>query len=178
MLFRSDNAGELIAAERMDGVPARVLRQALRKAHTAAKMGRNTLTLKRDLEDRANTLADWGDPEFTTLQGGLVVKTGPAGAEQVLGSVACGGGTLETDEEVARIMLRATGFEPALDERLLIAWHPKAFKEGFARRTYQLPLDPRWLAAGQEPMSAVRLRDVVYTSGVAGIDMRDRKSVV
>jgi len=74
----ADANGDIIASARMDGAPSRVMRQTLRKVYTAANMARNTLTLKRDLEDRDNTMWDWGDPNFTTLQGGLVVKMNAA----------------------------------------------------------------------------------------------------
>ncbi len=173
-----DHAGDLIASARMDDVPARVLRQATRKAYTAAKMGRNTLTLKKDLEERANTLGDWGDPDFTTLQGGLVVRAaGSSGvADRVLGSLACGGGTLETDEEVARIMVRALGLEPVPDERLLVPWRARVFAGPSDKRTrFCLPVDPSWQAQGLGPLAAVRLRDVVHTSGIPGIDLHTGK---
>jgi 2-iminobutanoate/2-iminopropanoate deaminase len=170
-----DQAGDLIASARMDDVPARVLRQATRKAYTAAKMGRNTLTLKKDLEERANTLGDWGDQDFTTLQGGLVVRATMANsaANGILGALACGGGTLETDEEVARIMVRSLGLEPVLDERLLVPWRARAFSGLADKRTrFLLPVDPLRPIEGLAPLTAVRLRGVVHTSGICGIDPR------
>ncbi len=174
-----DPSGELIASFRMDGAPARIMRHTIRKAYTAAHMARNTLTLKRDLDDRHNTLWDWGDKQFTTLQGGMVVKknagTGgsPQPGDEVVGAVSAGGGTLETDEEVARIMVRAMGFEPVLDARLLPNWKTRAFAGANERRAIaRLPLSFDWLARGQEPLTAVRMRDVIFTSGIPGIDMK------
>lgn len=167
-----DHAGDMIASSRMEGVPARVLRTAIRKAHTAAKMGRNTLSLKRDLDDRLNTLWDWGDKEFTTLQGGLVVKRPDVegAGERVLGAIACGGGTLETDEEVARMMVRAIGLEPVLDERLLVPWKPASKISTTGRCSFALPLAASALPPGQAAPGATRIGNVVHTTGVFGCD--------
>lgn len=104
----TDHAGALIAAARMDGAPARLLRHAMRKAFTSAEMGRNTLAFQRDLDMRGGNLEQWGNPDLTTLPGGLAVKEGA----QVCGAVACGGGPLDADEAVARAMVVAMGFEP------------------------------------------------------------------
>ena len=98
-----DDRGDEIASARMDGVPERVLRFALRKAYTAAVMGRDTLAFKKLLVDTGRTLADYGDPTFTTLQGGLTVTV----EGQVVGGFAVGGNNVTGDEEVARIGLRA-----------------------------------------------------------------------
>src|SRR5438270_13582511 len=68
-----DNHGELIAAARMDGAHARVLRHAIRKAYTAAVMQRDTLKFTADLKERDGNLDEWGDVQLTTLQGGKVV---------------------------------------------------------------------------------------------------------
>ena len=103
-----DCHGELIAAARMDGSHARVLKHAMRKAYTAAVYGRNTLIFKRQLAESDRSLDDWGDPNVTTLQGGLVVKADG----KVVGAVGSGGGTLEVDEEMGRFLVRAMGFEP------------------------------------------------------------------
>lgn len=103
-----DEHGDLLSCARMDGAPARVLRFAIRKAYTAAVMGRDTLALKAEMEERHRTLADYGDPLFTTLQGGVAVRMGA----QVIGGIAAGGGTHERDEEIARIALAALGLPP------------------------------------------------------------------
>ncbi len=175
----ADANGDIIASARMDGAPSRVMRQTLRKVYTAANMARNTLTLKRDLEDRDNTMWDWGDPNFTTLQGGLVVKMNaasggsPVPGDEVLGAVACGGGTIDTDEEVAQIMVRAMGFEPVIDRRLLPKWSKRSFTQPLDQRvSVHLPIAAHWMAKGQDPVTAVRLRNHVFTSGVPGIDMK------
>jgi glc operon protein GlcG len=100
-----DNHGELIACARMDGAHARILRHAIRKAYTAATMGRDTLAFKDDMERMGRTLSDYGDSSLTTLQGGLVVRSG----NQVIGAIASGGSPRERDVEMAKIGLAALG---------------------------------------------------------------------
>ena len=108
MAFAVDDASAgLIAAERMDGAHPRILRHAIRKAYTSATMCRNTLAFKADLDERGGNLEQWGDPELTTLPGGLVVRSGDA----FVGAIGTGGGGSH-DEEVAHIMLTAMGFTP------------------------------------------------------------------
>jgi len=63
-----DNHGDLITCARMDGAHARVLRHAIRKAYTAAVMGRDTLAFKKDMQDAGRSLIDYGDTSLTTLQ--------------------------------------------------------------------------------------------------------------
>ena len=104
----ADCHGDLISVARMDGSHARVLKHAIRKAYTAATYGRNTLVFKRELKESGRELLEWGDLNVTTLQGGLVVKSG----RMVVGGVGSGGGTLEIDEEMGRVLVRAMGFEP------------------------------------------------------------------
>ncbi|HEX6513026.1 MAG TPA: heme-binding protein [Chloroflexota bacterium] len=98
-----DANGDLISCVRMDGAHERILRFALRKAYTAATMARDTLAFKAELVDRQRTLADYGDQQFTTLQGGVPVSVGG----QVVGAVAVGGATLERDKEIAEITAAA-----------------------------------------------------------------------
>ncbi len=100
-----DDRGDLISCARMDGTPERVLRFAIRKAYTAAVMGRDTLTFKKQMEEASRTLDDYGDPLFTTLQGGHVALW----EGQVVGAVAVGGNTSARDEEIARVALGALG---------------------------------------------------------------------
>lgn len=101
----SDRHGDMIATARMDGAHARILTHSVRKAYTAAVMCRNTLSFKRDLEERHGDLSQWGDIKLTTLPGGLVVQTGAS----CVGGVGAGGGGPD-DELVARAMVEAMGF--------------------------------------------------------------------
>jgi glc operon protein GlcG len=110
----ADHSGEMIATARMDGAKPRILRHAIRKAYTAARMCRHTLSFKRDLEEREGGLDQWGDPNLTTLPGGLVVQSG----DQFVGGVGTGGGGAD-DEAVARAMVKAMGFAVMEDRRSL-----------------------------------------------------------
>jgi uncharacterized protein GlcG (DUF336 family) len=87
----------------MDGAPARTLTHALRKAFTAAEMGRDTARFGKDLQDRRGGLDQWGNLDLTTLPGGCVVVLDG----EVVGSVACGGAPTELDVEIARAMCAA-----------------------------------------------------------------------
>jgi glc operon protein GlcG len=98
-----DANGHLIACARMDGAHERVLRFAIRKAYTAAIMGRDTVGFKGELLERSRTLDDYGDPLFTTLQGGIPVILD----KQVIGGISVGGNTQERDKGIAEIAVRA-----------------------------------------------------------------------
>ena len=113
MAFAVADAGaNTIASARMDGAYPRILRHSIRKAYTAATMCRHTLAFARDLKERGGALDQWGDPNLTTLPGGLVVQRG----ESFVGAVGAGGGGPH-DEEVARIMVGAMGFAVVEDKR-------------------------------------------------------------
>jgi uncharacterized protein GlcG (DUF336 family) len=100
-----DPAGDLIGCCRMTSAPYRLLRHAVRKAYTAAVMGRDTARFGADLADRGGGLDQWGDDRLTTLPGGrVVVQNG-----RVVGAVACGGAPSEVDEEIAGLMVEALG---------------------------------------------------------------------
>src|SRR5262249_15705452 len=108
----ADVSGEMIATARMDGAHRRILRHSVRKAYTAAQMCRHTLSFKRDLQERGGALDQWGDADLTTLPGRLVVQKGNA----FVGGIGAGGGGPH-DEDVARLMVRAMGFEVVEDKR-------------------------------------------------------------
>ncbi len=99
----ADDNGDPICSVRMDGAPERTLRFAFRKAYTAAVMGRDTIVFKQLLQDQHRSLEDYGDPMFTTLQGGVVVMLDG----KVVGGLAVGGNTTARDEVIARIGLEA-----------------------------------------------------------------------
>lgn len=96
----ADHCGALIACERMDGAPARTLTHAIRKAYTAAEMGRDTARFGDDLKERGGGLDQWGNAKLTTLPGGCVVES----ESGVVGAVACGGAPTKIDQEIAREM--------------------------------------------------------------------------
>jgi glc operon protein GlcG len=101
----ADRYGEIVAAARMDGSPARVLRHAIRQAYTSAIMERNTVTFKQQLGERDGNLDEWGDEMLTTLPGGVAIFFG----EEAIGSIGAGGNTLARDTEIAHRAVAAIG---------------------------------------------------------------------
>ncbi len=103
-----DAHGDLICSLRADGAAARMGRRARAKAYTAAVLGMDTVVFRDQvLKAEGRTLDDWGDPQLTSLQGGLVVKRG----DEVLGAIALSGNTTARDEQLAEIGRRAMGVD-------------------------------------------------------------------
>jgi uncharacterized protein GlcG (DUF336 family) len=98
-----DEAGGLVYAARMEGAHARVLRFAINKAYTSAVMQRDTITFRDEDVERQKTLADWGDPNFTHLVGGVVIRSAEG---EWLGGLGVGGNATHRDDEVARAALK------------------------------------------------------------------------
>ncbi len=102
----ADEHGVPILLLRQDGAPARMLSRARAKAYSAAMLGRDTVDFRDSaVKAQSRTLDDWGDPMLTTLQGGLVVRSGGA----VVGGIAMSGNTTMRDEALASIGLGAMG---------------------------------------------------------------------
>jgi glc operon protein GlcG len=100
----ADEHGVPILLMRQDGAPARMLSRARAKAYTAANLGLDTVEFRdAHLASRHRTLNDWGDPQITTLQGGLAVRANG----KVVGGIAMSGNTTLRDEALARIGLEA-----------------------------------------------------------------------
>jgi glc operon protein GlcG len=100
----ADEHGIPILLLRQDDAPPRMLSRARAKAYTAANLGLDTVTFRdRHVVAKQRTLNDWGDPQITTLQGGLTIKIDGA----VVGGIAMSGNTTQRDEALARIGLQA-----------------------------------------------------------------------
>ena len=105
-----DAHGDPIAFARMDESTPRWVRNAQKKAYTSAMMGRDSMALFRELQARGRNLADYGDPNFTTLPGGVVAYHG----KRIAGAVGVTGRAGGEDEELARLGLAELGLQPAL----------------------------------------------------------------
>lgn len=104
----ADEHGLPILLMRQDGAPARMLGRARAKAYTAANLGLDTAVFRDEhVKARQRTLDDWGDPQLTTLQGGLAIKVDG----EVVGGIAMSGNTTVRDEALARIGLNAMRLE-------------------------------------------------------------------
>jgi glc operon protein GlcG len=101
-----DAHGDLICCARQDGAGARMVRRARAKAYTAATLGMDTVVFRDQvLKAEGRTLDDWGDPNLTSLQGGLVVRS----HGRVVGGIAMSGNTTKRDEQLSHIGLAAMG---------------------------------------------------------------------
>ena len=99
-----DAAGELLAYLTMDNLRVFSRRHALRKAYTAAVMGRDSGAHAAGLHAQGRNIADLGDPRFTHGQGGLVIMQDGV----ILGGIGVGGyPSGQADEDLSRIGLEA-----------------------------------------------------------------------
>jgi glc operon protein GlcG len=108
-----DTYGEVIAAARMDGSAARVLRHAIRQAYTAGLMQRDTVEFKKQLVERDGNLDEWGDEMLTTLPGGVAILY----EGEVVGAIGVGGNSLARDQEIAATAARAVAFDGSAQSR-------------------------------------------------------------
>jgi glc operon protein GlcG len=109
----ADANGDFIALARMDDAYLRWGRNARRKAYTSAIMGRDTQAFYDELQQRNRTLLDYGEPEFTTLPGGVAVYSG----KRCIGAVGVTGAARGKDHELALEGVSAMGFIPDVSGR-------------------------------------------------------------
>ena len=98
-----DDAGNMVAYAQMDNVRLYARRHAFRKAYTAAIMGMDTGPHGEQLKGRGRTVSDYGDPNLTPGEGGMVVRSKDG---IIMGGIGIGG-YLARDEELAQIGLNA-----------------------------------------------------------------------
>ena len=83
---------------RQDGASATDVRNAERKAYTAAFIGRDTSAYRLQIAHDGRTVADWSDAMITTLHGGWTLRRG----SQVIGGIGvAGSGGEDRDERLA-----------------------------------------------------------------------------
>lgn len=93
-----DPAGNVVYALRQDGAAAVDVRNAERKAYTAAYIGRDTSMWRLQIQHDGRTVADWANPALTTLHGGWTLRR----ASQVIGGLGVSGSSDEDrDEQLA-----------------------------------------------------------------------------
>ncbi len=99
-----DAGGELVAYLTMDNLRIFSRRHAIRKAYTAAVMGRDSGEHAAGLHAQGRNIADLGDPRFTHGQGGLVIMQDGV----ILGGIGVGGyPSGQRDEDLSRVGLNA-----------------------------------------------------------------------
>ena len=100
-----DDMGNLLAYARMDGCHRPTF--AIRKAYTSAVRRMDSVAFADQLKTQGRTLADIGDPELVTIQGGLVIETSDG---RLLGGIGVGGlPSGKDDEDITRAGLIALG---------------------------------------------------------------------
>jgi uncharacterized protein GlcG (DUF336 family) len=93
-----DAEGNMVYLVRQDGASAVDVRNAERKAYTAAYIGRDTSMWRLQILHDGRTVADWANPRLTTLHGGWTLRR----AGQVIGGLGVSGsGDEDRDEQLA-----------------------------------------------------------------------------
>ena len=99
--------GDTAYLVRQDGTSAMDVRNAERKAYTAAFIGRDTSVWRLQIAHDGRTVSDWSDPMVTSLHGGWTLRR----QSQIIGGIAMSGNSTTRDEGLARIGLGAMGVE-------------------------------------------------------------------
>jgi uncharacterized protein GlcG (DUF336 family) len=111
-----DGQGTTVYLVRQDGARAVDVKNAERKAYTAAFIGRDTSMWRLQIRHDGRTVADWSNPALTTLHGGWTLRR----ASQVIGGLGVSGsGDEDRDEQLA---LRGA---EALAQLAVDAWRTK-----------------------------------------------------
>jgi len=93
-----DCNGQVVYLVRQDGAAAIDVRDAERKAYTAAFIGRDTSMWRLQILHDGRTVADWSNPNLTTVHGGWTLRR----ASQVIGGIGVSGsGNEDRDEQLA-----------------------------------------------------------------------------
>ena len=93
-----DGHGQMVYLVRRDGAAAIDVRAAERKAYTAAYIGRDTSMWRLQITHDGRTVADWANPNLTTIHGGWTLRR----AGQVIGGIGVSGsGNEDRDEQLA-----------------------------------------------------------------------------
>jgi glc operon protein GlcG len=102
-----DDHGDLVCYARMDKTNPMPMSLALKKAYTAARTRSDTLAWGERLKAGGRSPADFGDPNLTGVQGGIVILR--PGDNAPLGGIGVSGRRADEDEAIARVGLAAMG---------------------------------------------------------------------
>jgi 2-iminobutanoate/2-iminopropanoate deaminase len=167
----ADENGEIVHAMRMDGASANDMRQAIRKAYTAAFMARDSRGYREQLLEDGRRLADWSDPMLTTLTGGVIIRH----ERQVVGGVGVHGNTPERDEALAQVGIEAMGLAtngqvtPARAEQ---RERSTTMSAATKRKATNLPgLSPSGANAEGVAPDLVQVGNLFFTSAIRGVDL-------
>ena len=98
-----DDAGDLFAYARMDGLGPNPKQIAIKKAYTAARMRVDTATLAERMKSQGRSIMEFGDPNLMALQGGIPIMVNGA----CLGAIGASGRASQEDEDIAKVGLAA-----------------------------------------------------------------------
>jgi len=90
-----DHGGNVVYQTRQDGTAPIDVRNAERKAITAAYIGRDTSVWRLQILHDGRTVADWANSNLTTLHGGWTLRR----ASQVVGGIGVSGSVSEDRDE-------------------------------------------------------------------------------
>ena len=173
-----DETGALVYLTRRNGASATDVRNAERKAYTAAFIGRDTLIYRQQIAHDGRTVADWSNDGVTTLHGGLTLHR----ASEVIGGIGVSGtGDEDRDERLALAGAEAM-VKPAGDARLADAAIRPRFRSapGPALSAAAAPGKPHQRTTTRLPgLSApdaaapdlAQVGGLFFTSGVRGVDL-------
>jgi len=173
----ADESSEIVHALRQDGASANDMRQAIRKAYSAAFMARDTKGYRAQLLEDGRRLADWSDPMLTTLTGGLIIRHDG----QVIGGIGVHGNSAERDEELARVGVEAMGFNGGSSERRSrgearersSAVTSPTSTPATKRKGFNLPgLSPSGANAEGIAPDLVQVGNLFFTSAIRGVDLK------
>ena len=121
-----DGFGNPVYLTREDGTSAIDVRNAERKAYTAAYIGRDTSQYRLQILHDGRSVADWSNPGVTTLHGGLTLHR----QSQVIGGIGVSGSDHEDQDE----QLALKGAEAAA-ELSVAEWRKKRDPRPIRERT-------------------------------------------
>jgi uncharacterized protein GlcG (DUF336 family) len=107
-----DGHGNPVYQARQDGTSAVDVRNAERKAITAAYIGRDTSVWRLQITHDGRTVADWANPSLTTLHGGWTLRR----ESQVIGGLGVAGSGDEDRDEVLALRGAEALAQLAVDE--------------------------------------------------------------
>ena len=107
-----DDRGNMVYQVRQDGASAVEVRDAERKAFTAAYIGRDTSMWRLQILHDGRTVADWANPNLTTLHGGWTLRR----ASQIIGGIGVGGSGDEDRDELLALKGAEAAAQLAVDE--------------------------------------------------------------
>jgi glc operon protein GlcG len=107
-----DGSAQMVYLLRQDGASTIDVRNAERKAYTAAYIGRDTSMWRLQIMHDGRTVADWANPNLTTIHGGWTLRRGG----QVIGGIGVSGSANEDRDEQLALKGAEAAAQLAVDE--------------------------------------------------------------